>query len=174
MLETIRDDAFPSRGVVRIAEFLKRDVCPALSNPVQFFEETVLPLTPNAAELRNRYGLNKPEGDFSSDVFAVSDLKLDVQYGSDHRACHILIEPVDPRNRLAPSKEVSELIDSLAPIAMRGVQTFSGEMRSSACGGVVFQHYENIQINRVPNFCELGHPDTDRQATINFLREACH
>ena len=173
ILETIRD-AFPSRGVIRITEFLKRDVCPASNNPVQFFEETVLPLTPNVAGLRNRYGLNKPEADFSSDVFALLDLKLSVQYGSDRRACHIHIEPLDPLNRFVPSREVSELIDSLAPIAMRGMQTSSGEMRSSVCGGIVFERYENIQINRIPNFCDAGHPNTDTQATINFLREECH
>jgi len=107
------------------------------------------------------------------DIFVVgSSLKLSAKYGSDRLACSIEIEPVDIANPYLPKERVSELLDELAPPPMRG-KGGQGELRSSACGGVMLAGYENVVIARWPNYCSPEHPGTDKRATVEFKRNVC-
>lgn len=173
-------------GVSDIIIYLKRESCPKAENPFSFLPppdpETILRLTPSAAELRKRFGL-VDSGTQISDIFsALSGVRVTVKYGSDHRACNIDIVPTDKSNPYIPKERVSELIDELAPAAMRGRDPSAmsgrgtsgyGEVRSSACGGVQMAIYENVFILRWPNYCVREHPDTDKQAIIQFTRGLC-
>lgn len=131
-------------------------------------------LTPSAEGLRKRFGV-ADSGNSLPDVFVLGpNLKLSVRYGSDRLACHISIEPVDIGNPYLPKEKVSELIDELASAAMRGrAITGYGEFRSSECGGVGMAAYENVFIGRWPNYCVHEHPDTEKQAVIQFTRSIC-
>jgi len=134
--------------------------------------ETVRRLTPSAEGLRRQFGA-ADSGNTVPDVFVLgSNLKLSVKYGSDRLACHISIEPVDIGNPYLPKEKVSALLDELAPPAMRG-RGGNGEFRSSACGGIGMADYENVLMERWPNYCAAAHPDTEKRAIIQFKRDVC-
>jgi hypothetical protein len=164
-------------GVSDAKIFFKREGCPQPPNPVVFSSpadlQTVRRLTPSAKELRKRLGV-ADSGMPIGDVFLVRpDIMLVVEYGSDHLACSIAIEPSDRGNPYIPKEKVSELLDELAPASMRGREIFGAEFRSSACGGVGMAGYENVAIGRWPNFCVHEHPGTEKGASIQFKRDVC-
>src|SRR5579859_1085761 len=164
-------------GVSDAKIFFKREACPKPPSPIVFSPpadlQTVRRLTPSTKELRDRFGVadsSMPIGD----VFLVRpDIMLVVKYGSDHLACCIAIEPSDRSNPYIPTEKVSELLDELAPAAMRGREIFGGEFRSSACGGVGMAGYENVAIGRWPNYCVPEHKDTEKGASVQFKRDVC-
>jgi hypothetical protein len=135
--------------------------------------KTVLALTPSSEGLRKRYGPANSESDVL-DVFTVRpDIKITVQYGSDHHACHIELTPPDPHNPYMPTEKVSVILDEVAPPAMRGKLTNSGVVQSSECGKIESFVYENVGIGRVPNVCAPEHPNTVRNVTVQFTRDVC-
>jgi hypothetical protein len=139
------------------------------SHPVN--AEKVRRLTPSAEALRKRFGIGD-SGTATPDLFVLGPFKLSVKYGSDRLVCHISIEPVDIGNPYLPKEKVSELFDELAPPAMRG-RGGSGEFRSSACGGMGIADYENVFMERWPNYCAAEHPGTEKRAIIQFKRDLC-
>jgi hypothetical protein len=78
-------------------------------------------LTQSSQELHNRYG-DPPIERFN----ARPAISLSVEYGSDRRACQVLIEPPqslihqEEQARLMSSEGVSEVLEEIAPFAMRG------------------------------------------------------
>jgi hypothetical protein len=164
-------------GDSEVTVSFKRDVCSKPETPFGFLpppdQDTVLRLTPNTAELRKRFGVADSGSSTSDILIDLPDVKLAVKYGSDSRACSIEIEPAKTDNPYVPKKTVTELIDQLAPAAMRGKKFGEGQFRTSACGGVWSTGYENVAMARWPNYCVLEHPDTDRRAIIQFTRSVC-
>jgi hypothetical protein len=164
-------------GVLDGKIFFKREGCPKAPNPFVFSPpadpETVRRLTPSAVELRKRFGV-ADSGLPIGDVFLIGpDITIVVKYGSDHLACSIAIEPADLGNPYIPKEKVSELLDELAPAAMRGREISGyGEFRPS-CLGVGMAVYENVFIGRWPNYCVPEHKDTEKGASIQFKRDAC-
>ena len=77
-------------------------------------------LTPSSQDLHNRYG----EPDMERFV-ARPGIGLTVEYGSDHLACQVLIEPpqalIHQEQQVPPmsSEGVSEILEEIAPAAMR-------------------------------------------------------
>jgi hypothetical protein len=136
--------------------------------------EAVRRLTPSAQGLRKRFG-TADSGTDLPDVFVLGpNLKLSVKYGRDRLACSISIEPIDNAHSYLPKERVSEILDDLAPSAMRGkVIAGYGEFRSSACGGVGMAAYENVFIGRWPNYCAPEHPGADKKAILQFTRDVC-
>jgi hypothetical protein len=138
--------------------------------------DTIRRLTPSAAQLRKRFGV-ADSGSCLPDIFVLGpNLKLSVKYGSDRLACTIAIEPVDIATPYSPKEEVTKvtkLLDEFAPPAMRGkVLSGSGEFRSS-CRGAVMAAYDNVLINRWPNYCAPEHPNTEKKTTLQFKRDVC-
>jgi hypothetical protein len=135
--------------------------------------EAVRRLTPSAEQLRKRFGIADSGSELPDNFVLGRNLKLSVKYGSDRLACSIAIEPVNIANPYLPKEEVSKLLDEFAPPAMRGkVLAGYSEFRSSCVGGGMAA-YENVFINRWPNYCTPEHPNTEKRATLQFKRDVC-
>jgi len=164
-----------SGGSTGVISF-KRRGCPTPSNPLNSLHvdpETARSLTPNARELRSRFGVADSSADIP-DVFALRpDILLTVKYASDHRACSIEIEPLDRSFPYIAKERVTELFDELAPVAMRGRAIGGyGEFRLS-CVGVGMAAHDNVFFSRWPNYCAPEHPGTEHAAIIHFTRDVC-
>jgi hypothetical protein len=163
-------------GVSDATIFFKREGCPNPPNPFVFSPpadpQTVHRLTPTAQGLRKRFGVTDSG---VGDVFLVQpNIKLIVKYGSDDLACSIEMTPAEPSFPYMPKEKVPELLDELAPAAMRGKDLGTADFRSSACNGVRFTAYDNVLILRPPtSSCEPEHPGTERRVTIQFKRGVC-
>jgi hypothetical protein len=131
-------------------------------------------LAPSSPELHNRYGPTDLER------FTVRPgITATVQYGADHLACQIQIEPYQPlihpaapTGTLMSSIEVSEILEELAPPAMRGKEVNSGGFQSS-CGVGIVNEYENVSIVRGMNSCAASITVRDSAAQIIFKRDIC-
>jgi hypothetical protein len=82
-------------------------------------------LAPTSQDLHKRYG----EAD-SECLMARPGIGLTVEYGSDHSACRILIEPPHPRfhpeeSPLMSSDTVTDILEEIAPVKMRGISIAS-------------------------------------------------
>ena len=105
-------------------------------------------------------------------------ISLTVQYGSDHEACEMVIGPLQPlihpegQAPLVSSDSVSEILEEVAPSAMRGKEIGSGNFQMSCALGTVTD-YENVTISRGSSACKAGSPDRDSSVQINFKRAAC-
>jgi hypothetical protein len=134
-------------------------------------------LAPSSPELHNRYGLSDLER------FSVRPgITATVQYGADHLACQIQIEPyqslvhqdAQPPHipRVMPSKDVSDVVEELAPVAMRGKEINQGSFQAS-CGGEQVDEYENVLILRTILACAPAGTDHDISVSIVFKRDIC-
>lgn len=173
ILEPIAGRPLRGQGVSKIVASFKRPVCPPPDDPVEVYEKSVLPLIPNASELRTRFSVSKTVSDLSPDVAVISDIKLHVSYGSDRRACSITLEAADPTKGYMPSLQVSQLLDILAPPTVTGNRVGAYGFQSSECGGGSTEAYEYAQIARIHNFCERSHGGTDQHISVQFPRSAC-
>ncbi|HEX2777237.1 MAG TPA: hypothetical protein VHN10_11410 [Candidatus Acidoferrales bacterium] len=134
-------------------------------------------LAPSSAELHSRYGLSDLER------FTVRPgITATVQYGADHLACQIQIEPyqslvhqdVQPPHvpTVMPLKDVSEILEELAPVAMRGKESGQTSFQAS-CGGEEIDEYENVLILRGILACAPAGADHDIGVSIVFKRDIC-
>ena len=136
------------------------------------FATSVL-LSQSSQDFHNRYG--KPDRERFA---ARPGITLTVEYGSDHLACYALIDPPQPllysqeHVPLMSSEGVSEVLEEVAPVAMRGkeIQTF---LTQSGCNQSRLTDYENVSIMRSTHTCDTSSHDQDIRTAITFKREVC-
>jgi hypothetical protein len=98
--------------------------------------------------------------------------------GSDHLVCHALIEPPQPLTYteehvpLMSSVGVSEILEEVAPIAMRGKEINAGVL-VSGCNEAHVTEYENVSIMRSTHTCDSASRDRDVRTAITFKRDIC-
>jgi hypothetical protein len=133
-----------------------------------------LALSPSSEDLHSRYG--PPYGE---SFIARPGISLSVEYGSDHRACQARLFPPQSllthqelETPLMRSEAVSEVIEEVAPTAMRGKEINSAIVQSG-CNVAAFTDYENVSIMRATHECDPGSPDRDASTTIIFKRDIC-
>ena len=127
-------------------------------------------LTQSSQELHNRYG--EPDRERFS---ARPGISLTVEYGSDHLACNALIEPpqsltyTEEHVPLMSSEVVSEVLEEVAPVAMRGKEMSAGSFQSG-CNVARVTEYENVSIMRSTHTCDPSSHDQDVRTAITFKR----
>jgi hypothetical protein len=130
-------------------------------------------LPQSSQELHNRYGEPTLER-----FQARPGISLTVEYGSDHLACQIVIEPPQPlihqeeQTQFMSSEGVSEILEEVAPVASRG-NVISRSSFQSSCGVGNFTDYDNVTIMRGMSACESSSPNHDSRTQITFKRDAC-
>jgi hypothetical protein len=130
-------------------------------------------LTQSSQDLHHRYG--EPDRERFA---ARPGISLTVEYGSDHLACHALIEPPQPlfyteeNVPLMSSESVSEVLEEVAPIAMRGKEINSSYV-VSGCNEAYWTEYENVSITRSTHTCDSSSHDHDVRTAITFKRDIC-
>ena len=125
-------------------------------------------------KLRNRYG----EPDVER-FRARPGIGLTVEYGSDHVACQILIQPSqqilssqEEEARFMASETVTEILDEVVPVGTRGKKT--GEFHMvSGCNAVDLTEHENASIARSTHNCLPLKPEREVRATVIFKRDTC-
>jgi hypothetical protein len=128
---------------------------------------------PSSSELHSRYGQPDLER-----FQARPGISLTVQYGSDHKACQIVIGPLQPlihqegQSQFISSLSVDEILEEVAPAAARGKQIDDGSFQSS-CAVSTITDYENVSISRGTSACRDGSPDRDYAVQIIFKRDIC-
>jgi hypothetical protein len=130
-------------------------------------------LTQSSNELHNKYG------DSDLERFEVRPgISLTVEYGSDHLACQMIIEPPqslihqEDQTRLMSSEAVSQVLDEIAPVALRGNVISRSSFQSSCAVGYITE-YENVSILRGMSECKSTSPDHDSRTQIIFKRDIC-
>src|SRR5450432_1992326 len=126
---------------------------------------------PCPQEIRKTYGSPDLEH-----FMARSTIGLSVEYGSDHRACRVLIEP--PRQLFHPeeslplmsSDTVTEILEEIAPVKMRGM-SITASVSSMGCAESRRTQYQNLEIDRVRNNCLSPTPEHEVRATIEYRRD---
>jgi hypothetical protein len=130
-------------------------------------------LTQSSQNFHNRYG--EPDRERFSTRPGIS---LTVGYGSDHLACNALIEPPQPltyteeRVPLMSSDGVSEVLEEVAPITMRGKE-INASVLVSGCNEARVTEYENVSIMRSRHTCDPSSLDQDVRTAITFKRDTC-
>jgi hypothetical protein len=130
-------------------------------------------LMQSSRDLHNQYG--EPDRERFT---ARPGISLTVEYGSDHLACYALIEPPLPLTYteenvpLMSSEGVSEVLEEVAPIAMRGKEIGDGGFQSG-CNVARITDYENVSIMRSTHTCDPSSHDQDVRTAITFKRETC-
>ena len=130
-------------------------------------------LPQSSNEFHSRYG----EPDLER-FQARPGISVTVDYGSDHLACQIAIAPPQPlihqdeQAQLMSSEDVSEILEEIVPVAMRGnvISRFSFQ---SSCGVGYLTDYENVSIMRGMDECKSSNPNHDSRTQIIFKRDAC-
>jgi hypothetical protein len=130
-------------------------------------------LAPSSQELHNRYG----EPDLER-FMARPGISVTVEYGSDHLACQVLIEPPLPlirtreQVRQMSSQSVTEILEEIAPMQARGKLTGFSD---TAFGlGLTTLEYEYVSITRSVGGCCSSKPDQQEVlATVLFKRDVC-
>jgi TonB family protein len=137
-----------------------------------FVVTSVLPQQ-GSQELHNRSGETELER------FAVRPgISLTVQYGSDHLACQLVIEPSNP---LVPSDTigsyspmssyiVTEILEEIVPMQTRGKQVSISSTAFGFADVTVVSDYENVSITRIRPW----RPEhQDYRATAVLKRDIC-
>jgi len=130
-------------------------------------------LPQSSNEFHNRYGEPTLER-----FQARPGIGVTVEYGSDHLASQITIEPPQPlihqeeQTQLMSSEDVSEILEDIAPVAMRGNVISRGSFQDS-CGVGYVTDYDNVTIMRGMSACEPSSPNHDSRTQITFKRDAC-
>jgi hypothetical protein len=131
-------------------------------------------LTQSSQDLHNRYG--EPDRERFE---ARPGISLTVDYGSDHLACQALIEPPqslihqDEQARFMSSEGVSEVLEEVAPVAIRGKE-INALTHQSGCNVVHMTDYENVFIMRSTHTCDdTSSLDQEVRTAITFKRDIC-
>ncbi len=130
-------------------------------------------LTPSSQDLHNRYG----EPDMERFI-ARPGIGLTVEYGSDHLACQVLIDPPqslihqEQQLPLMSSDGVSDVLEEIEPAATRGKEILAA-IHVSGCNEARITDYENVSIMRSKHTCDPSSPDQDVRTTIMFKRDIC-
>jgi hypothetical protein len=130
-------------------------------------------LAPSSQDLHNRYG----EPDMERFI-ARPGIGLTVEYGSDHLVCQVLIEPPqslihqEEQLPLMSSDGVSNVLEEIAPITMRGNETLNS-ISVSGCNEYRITDYDNLTIMRSTHTCDASSHDQDVRTTIMFKRDIC-
>lgn len=130
-------------------------------------------LTQSSQEFHSRYG----EPDIER-FAARPGISLAVEYGSDHLACQVVIEPPqslihqEEQARLMSSDGASQVLEEVAPVAMRGKET-NAMIDVSGCNEVHMTDYENVFIMRTTHTCDASSLDQDVRIGITFKRDIC-
>ena len=130
-------------------------------------------LSQSSQELHNRYG--EPDRERFA---ARPGISLTVEYGSDHLVCQALIEPPQPPTYseehvpLMSSEGVSEVLEGVAPVAIRGKEINTGSFQSG-CNEARMTEYENVSIMRSTHTCDSWSREQDVRTTIIFKRDVC-
>jgi hypothetical protein len=130
-------------------------------------------LPQGSSDLHKRYG----EADRERFI-ARPGIALTVEYGSDHLICEalidspeILLSPHQVRAAMSP-KGVSEVLEEVAPTAMRGKVLKSVQVETG-CNSNFFWDYENVTINQSISCSDQIHWDSGPRTEIYFKRDAC-
>jgi len=130
-------------------------------------------LSLSSQDLRSRYG--EPD----RERFAVRPgISLTVEYASDHLACYAVIYPPQPllsseeQVPLMSSEAVSDVLEEVAPAAMRGKEV-NGFIHVSGCNYVRLTDYENVSIMRSTHTCDPSSHEQDVRTAITFKRDIC-
>jgi hypothetical protein len=127
----------------------------------------------SSQDLPNRFG--EPDRERFA---AWPGISLTVGYGPEHVACEALIDPPQPLAQteeqvpLMSSEGVSEVLEEVAPAAMRGKEISSASFQSG-CNQVRVTDYEKASIMRSTHICEPSSHDQDARTIITFKRESC-
>lgn len=132
-----------------------------------------LAVAPDSQELHNRYGEPTVER-----FTARPGISVTAEYGSDHLPCVLLIEPPQSiihqaeQLPLMSSRDVSDVLEEIAPALLRGKEITSAIFRSG-CNISRLVEYENSYIMRTTHTCEPSSKDQDVRTTITFKRNNC-
>lgn len=130
-------------------------------------------LSRDSQDFHSRYG--EPDRERFA---ARPGITLTVEYGSDHLACYALIDPPRPllyseeHAPLMSSEGVSEVLEEVAPVAMRGKQIHMA-LQQSGCNVTHLTDYENVVIMRSTHTCNPSSQDQDIRSAITFKRSVC-
>jgi len=148
-----------------------------------------VPLNPGSASFHRWYG--EP----TLERFAARPrINVTVEYGPDRLACEVRISPArslveeerlqaavrgqhptelssgEMLSRMSPV-DVTDLIDQIAPPAMRG-KSFGPVQMQASCGALEFENYENVRIGRGVDLCAAKEQSVS-SASISFKRDTC-
>jgi hypothetical protein len=133
----------------------------------------------SAVPPQSSHQLHNRDGEPTLERFqARPGISVTLEYGADHLACQITIEPPQPRIhqdeqiQLMSSKDVSEILEEVAPVAMRG-NVISRRSFLSSCDVRYVTDYENVSIMRGMSECKSSNPNHDSRTQIIFKRDAC-
>ena len=130
-------------------------------------------LPQSSNEFHNRYG------DPTLERFqARPGISVTVEYGSDHLACQIVIQP--PRSLfhseenlpLMSSGAVTEILEEIVPAQMRG-EEIGRSITAMGCNEFEVVEYGNVSIMRSTHNCLPWKPEREVRATISFKRGIC-
>jgi hypothetical protein len=130
-------------------------------------------LAPSSKEFHNRYA----EPDMER-FMARPGVALIVEYGSDHLACRILVEPAhslfrpDRNGPLMSSETVDEILEENVPVATRGM-SISSSIDSMPCAEKRRTQYQGLTIDRIRNICMSETPEHEVRAEVTFNRDVC-
>jgi len=130
-------------------------------------------LTQSSSEFHSRYG--EPDVERFT---AQPGISLAVEYGSDQLACQALIEPPqalihqEEQAQFMSSERVSEVLEEVAPVAMRGNE-ISTMTHVSGCNEVHITDFENVLIRRSTHTCDPSSQNQDVRTAITFKRDTC-
>jgi hypothetical protein len=130
-------------------------------------------LAPSSQEFHNRYA----EPDLER-YMARPGIALTVEYGSDHFACRVLVEPPHSLfrpDRNAPpmsSQTVDEILEENVPVKTRGMSILSS-IESMPCIENRRTQYQGLTIDRIRNICMSATPEHDVRAEVTFNRDVC-
>jgi hypothetical protein len=130
-------------------------------------------LTQSSQEFHSRYG--EPDIERFAARLGIS---LAVEYGSDHLACQVVIEPPqslihqEEQARLMSSDGSSQVLEEVAPVAMRGKES-NAMIRVSGCNEARMTDYEKVFIMRTTHTCDASSLDQDVRIAITFKRDIC-
>jgi hypothetical protein len=130
-------------------------------------------LAPSSQELHKRYGEPNLER-----FMARPGIALTAEYGSDHSACWVLIEPPRPLFHpeeslpLMSSDTITEILEEIVPVNTRGL-SISSSIESRGCAESRRTQYQGLTIERVRNNCLSPTPEHEVRATIAYTRDVC-
>src|SRR5712664_3687246 len=138
-----------------------------------FFAVVSVVVAPSSQELHKRYGEPNLER-----FMARPGIVLTAEYGSDHSACWVLIEPPRPLFHpeeslpLMSSDTVTEILEEIVPVNIRGM-SISSSISSMGCAESRRTQYQGLTIDRVRNKCLSPTPEHDVRATVTYKRDIC-
>jgi len=127
----------------------------------------------SSQDFRSRYGEPNRER-----FAARPGISLTVEYGADHLICYALIDPPQPLTYseenvpLMSSDGVSEVLEEVAPAAMRGT-VIRTALTESGCNKFRVTDFENVSIMRSTHTCDPSSRDQDIRSAITFRRDIC-